>query len=129
MDNKAVPVEDTDIKVEIHSLPAVFMLETRMPDKMVNDLNEYLDELLEDEERRSLAHTLVGQIHRGEQLNMEPDDERLQEYSKFVTHLGAEYINHFIWHSCFQHKNCWKRVYLNLNICIFYRYCFVIHVN
>ena len=57
-----------------------------MPDKMVNDLNEYLDELLEDEERRSLAHTLVGQIHRGEQLNMEPDDERLQEYSKFVTH-------------------------------------------
>ena len=96
MDNKAVPVEDTDIKVEIHALPAVFMLETRMPDKMVNDLNEYLDELLEDEERRSLAHTLVGQIHRGEQLNMEPDDERLQEYSKFVTHLGAEYINHFM---------------------------------
>ena len=47
------------------------MLETRMPDKMVNDLNDYLDELLEDEERRSLAHTLVGQIHRGEQLNME----------------------------------------------------------
>ena len=67
-----------------------------MPDKMVNDLNDYLDELLEDEERRSLAHTLVGQIHRGEQLNMEPDDERLQEYSKFVTSLGAEYINNFM---------------------------------
>ena len=72
------------------------MLETRMPEKMVDDLNDYLDELLEDEDRRSLAHTLVGQIHRGEQLNMEVDDERLQEYSKFVTHLGAEYINHFM---------------------------------
>ena len=96
MDKKATPVEDTDIKVEIHALPAVFMLETRMPDKMVNDLNDYLDELLEDEERRSLAHTLVGQIHRGEQLNMEVDDERLQEYSKFVTSLGAEYINNFM---------------------------------
>jgi len=96
MDKKATPVEDTDIKVEIHALPAVFMLETRMPEKMVDDLNDYLDELLEDEDRRSLAHTLVGQIHRGEQLNMEPDDERLQEYSKFVTHLGAEYINHFM---------------------------------
>ena len=95
-DKEAVPLEESDIKVEIHSLPAVFMLETRMPDKMVNDLNDYLDELLEDEERRSLAHTLVGQIHRGEQLNMEVDDERLQEYSKFVTHLGAEYINHFM---------------------------------
>ena len=96
MGKKATPVEDTDIKVEIHALPSVFMLETRMPEKMVDDLNDYLDELLEDEERRSLAHTLVGQIHRGEQLNMEPDDERLQEYSKFVTHLGAEYINHFM---------------------------------
>ena len=96
MDKKATPVEDTDIKVEIHALPAVFMLETRMPEKMVDDLNDYLDELLEDEDRRSLAHTLVGQIHRGEQLNMEVDDERLQEYSKFVTHLGAEYINHFM---------------------------------
>ena len=96
MDNKAVPVEDTDIKVEIHALPAVFMLETRMPEKMVDDLNDYLDELLEDEDRRSLAHTLVGQIHRGEQLNMEVDDERLQEYSKFVTSLGAEYINNFM---------------------------------
>lgn len=96
MDKKATPVEDTDIKVEIHALPAVFMLETRMPEKMVDDLNDYLDELLEDEDRRSLAHTLVGQIHRGEQLNMEPEDERLQEYSKFVTHLGAEYINNFM---------------------------------
>ena len=96
MDKKATPVEDTDIKVEIHALPAVFMLETRMPEKMVDDLNDYLDELLEDEDRRSLAHTLVGQIHRGEQLNMEVDDERLQEYSKFVTQLGAEYINHFM---------------------------------
>jgi len=96
MDKKATPVEDTDIKVEIHALPAVFMLETKMPEKMVDDLNDYLDELLEDEDRRSLAHTLVGQIHRGEQLNMEVDDERLQEYSKFVTHLGAEYINHFM---------------------------------
>lgn len=95
-DKEAVPLEESDIKVEIHSLPAVFMLETRMPDKMVNDLNDYLDELLEDEERRSLAHTLVGQIHRGEQLNMEPEDERLQEYSKFVTSLGAEYINNFM---------------------------------
>jgi len=96
MDKKATPVEETDIKVEIHALPAVFMLETRMPEKMVDDLNDYLDELLEDEDRRSLAHTLVGQIHRGEQLNMEPEDERLQEYSKFVTHLGAEYINNFM---------------------------------
>ena len=81
------------VHVEMYPLPAAFMMETRMPDKMVKDLNTYLDNLLEDEKRESLAGTLVGQIHRGEQLNMDPNDELLEEYCKFVTGLGAAYIN------------------------------------
>jgi hypothetical protein len=82
-----------DIKVEVHPMPALFMMETRMPDKMVKDLNTYLDNLLEDEKRESMAGTLVGQIHRGEQLNMNPEHELLQDYCQFVTGLGASYIN------------------------------------
>ena len=74
-------------------MPALFMMETRMPDKMVKDLNTYLDNLLEDEKRESMAGTLVGQIHRGEQLNMNPEHELLQDYCQFVTGLGASYIN------------------------------------
>ena len=81
------------VHVEMYPLPAAFMMETRMPDKMVKDLNTYLDNLLEDEKRESLAGTLVGQIHRGEQLNMDPNDELLEEYCKFITGLGAAYIN------------------------------------
>ena len=81
------------IYVEMYPLPSLFLLETRMPDKMVKDLNTYLDNLLEDEKRESLAGTLVGQIHRGEQLNMDPNDELLEEYCKFITGLGATYIN------------------------------------
>jgi hypothetical protein len=39
---------------------------------------------------------LVGQIAHGEQLNMDPEHEKVRQYSKFVTSLGAQYINHFM---------------------------------
>ena len=95
-DKEAVPVESTDIQVNIWTMPAVFVLETRMPDGMVEDLNTYLDDLREQADKESLAGTLVGQIAHGEQLNMDPEHEKVREYSKFVTSLGAEYINHFM---------------------------------
>ena len=78
-----------DIEVEVHSMPALYLMETQMPEKMVKDLNTYLDDLLKQDDRQSLAGTLVGQIHRGEQLNMDPEHELLQEYCQFVTGLGA----------------------------------------
>ena len=82
-----------DIEVEIHQMPALFLLETQMPEKIVKDLNTYLDDLLEKDDRESLAGTLVGQIHRGEQLNMDPEHELLQDYCQLVTSLGASYVN------------------------------------
>ena len=78
-------------------MPAVVYAEnSEIPEKLVDGLNDYLDELLEDEDRESLAKTLVGQIHQGEQLNIPPtDDERVQPYVAFLCDLGATYINHF----------------------------------
>ena len=93
---EAKPVEETDIEVNIWNMPAVFVLETRMPEAMVDDLNEYLDELRESKDKESLAGTLVGQIAQGEQLNMDPEHEKVREYSKFITSLGAQYINDFM---------------------------------
>ena len=93
---KAKPVEETDIEVNIWNLPAVYVLETRMPEAMVDDLNSYLDDLRKQQDKESLAHSLVGQIHHGEQLNMDPEHEKVREYSKFITSLGAQYINHFM---------------------------------
>ena len=93
---KAKPVEETDIEVNIWNMPAVFVLETQMPEAMVTDLNSYLDELRESKDKESLAGTLVGQIAHGEQLNMDPEHEKVRSYSKFVTSLGAQYINHFM---------------------------------
>ena len=40
-----------------HTLPAVFMLETQLPEYIVGDLNTYLDKLMVAEERKSHACT------------------------------------------------------------------------
>jgi hypothetical protein len=83
-------------EVDIYTMPALFMLKAEIPEKLVDGLNDYLDELREDEDRESLAKTLVGQIHQGEQLNIPPtDDERIQPYVAYLCDLGATYINHF----------------------------------
>ena len=47
---------------KMHSLPAVFLMEATLSDEMVNDLNEYLDDLLNQEDRVSHAGTLVQHV-------------------------------------------------------------------
>tara|TARA_R100000234_G_scaffold58967_1_gene35628 strand:- start:9273 stop:9980 length:708 start_codon:yes stop_codon:yes gene_type:complete len=80
---------------QIHTMPAVYVLETQMPQKMIDDVNDYMDEYREDKNKESLAKTLVGQIDKGEQLLLDPNDKRMVEYNHFICQLGAQYINHF----------------------------------
>ena len=82
-------------EVTVHNMPSVYVMETEMPISMVKDLNDYLDEYKEDQDKKSLADSLVGQISQGEQLLMDNEDSRLKEYSEFVCSLGADYINFF----------------------------------
>ena len=82
-------------EVTVHNMASVFVMQTEMPINMVNDINDYLDEYKEDENKKSLADTLVGQIYQGEQLLMDNADPRLKEYTDFVCGLGADYINFF----------------------------------
>ena len=82
-------------EVTVHSMPSVFVMETQMPESMVKDLNEYLDEYVEDENKKSLADTLVGQIAQGEQLLMDNDDSRLHEYNNLISSLAVDYVNFF----------------------------------
>jgi len=82
-------------EVTVHNMPSVYVMETEMPISMVNDLNDYLDEYKEAQDKKSLADTLVGQISQGEQLLMDNADPRLEEYNDFVCNLGADYINYF----------------------------------
>ena len=82
-------------EVTVHNMPSVYVMETEMPISMVNDLNDYLDEYKEAQDKKSLADTLVGQISQGEQLLMDNADPRLEDYNNFVCNLGADYINFF----------------------------------
>jgi len=80
---------------QMHTMPAVYVLETQMPKDMINSVNDYMDEYKHDKNKQSLANTLVGQIDKGEQLLLDHNDKRMVEYNNFICSLGAEYINHF----------------------------------
>ena len=82
-------------EVRMMPLPAVYVMETTMPQSMVDPVNDYIDEYRKKEDRKSLAPTLVGQIHQGEQLLLDHTDERLSEYNQFICNLGADYINYY----------------------------------
>ena len=82
-------------EVTVHNMPSVYVMETQMPESMVEELNDYLDEYVEDKNKKSLADTLVGQIAQGEQLLLDNDDPRVKEYTNFICGLGADYINFF----------------------------------
>ena len=42
-------------EVTVHNMPSVYVMETEMPISMVNDLNDYLDEYKENQNKKSLA--------------------------------------------------------------------------
>ena len=46
----------------IHTMPSVYVLETTMPQSMIDSVNDYMDEYKHDKNKQSLANTLVGQI-------------------------------------------------------------------
>ena len=89
-------IDQEKLNMQVHNLPAVIMLECQLPDEIVSNLNEYLDEYKETAEKKSLAGTLVGQIHQGEQLLMDHKHPLLMDYYRFITSMGANYVNAFM---------------------------------
>jgi hypothetical protein len=87
---------NNEIEYEVFSLPAALMLQHKISDKVVSDINKYLDDLKSDEHRKSAANFLVGQIHQGEQLNMDFTDNLLTPFVNVVENLGMAYLRHFV---------------------------------
>lgn len=86
----------TDIHYNVFSLPAALMIEHNMSDDMVQDLNEHLDKLRKDENKKSAGDNLIGQIHQGEQLSMDYTLPELLQFRQVVENLGVSYIRHFV---------------------------------
>ena len=89
-------IDQEKLNMQVHNLPAVIMLECQLPDEIVSNLNEYLDEYKETAEKKSLAGTLVGQIHQGEQLLMDHQHPLLADYYRFITTMGVMYLESFM---------------------------------
>ena len=88
-------IDVKELKVQVHNLPAAIMMECQLPQKLIDDLNNFLDIYKKDKNRKSLSHTLVGQIHQGEQLLMDHTEEQLKDYYKFITSMGVSYLEAF----------------------------------
>ena len=85
----------SDIEIKMLPLPSLFLMEAEVPQKHVDNLNVYLDNLLEDEDRKSAAGTLVGQIQQGEQLMMDHFDPKLEEFRLYTQHMAVQYVSNF----------------------------------
>ena len=84
-----------------------FLLEIPLPQEHIDTLNTYLDDLLQQEDRKSQADRLVGQIKNGEQLFINHEDARLVAFDRFTLECAQEYIGRFIKMSetqFFEHK-------------------------
>ena len=78
-----------------HTLPAVFMLETQLPENIVGGLNTYLDKLMVAEGRIDHSGTLVGQIGHGQQLTMDHLCEEMKDFNMMIQGLAMDYVKQF----------------------------------
>ncbi|HIO78181.1 TPA: hypothetical protein EYG59_06295, partial [Candidatus Poribacteria bacterium] len=72
-----------------------FIFKTRVGKAIVNPVNQYLDEMLADENAKSHAHKLVGQITRGKQLEISLKEDRITPLINIIQSLGLNYYDYF----------------------------------
>ena len=51
-------MQEQEVKTLV--LPALYIMETTMPESMIDSVNDYMDEYREKKDRKSLKHNLVG---------------------------------------------------------------------
>ncbi len=81
---------DKEIEIKISQITTAMMMEVWMEDRMVNDLNKYLD-AKHNKDGEDFSSHLVGQISHGEQLKIDTEDKLIQPFIKFVAQLSRTY--------------------------------------
>ena len=100
-----MPAVEREPTATLHGFPSVYIMETRLPDDMVQSLNDYLDGLLADQQRRSHAAKLAGQIKHGEQLTMDANHGSILPFSKLLCVLSERYVEQFYQCVGFDYQN------------------------
>lgn len=86
----------SEIHYNVFSLPAALMIEHDLSDDLVQNLNNYLDKERLSQDKKSAGDSLIGQIHQGEQLEMDYELEELKLFRTIVENLGVSYLRHFV---------------------------------
>ena len=82
-----------NIKIELIKVFGPSVLKARIPEKIVNDLNTYVDKLIIDEKRsreQNMGHELVGDVTQ--ELEIEPKVMQEIGWGKFL----ADCVNKWI---------------------------------
>lgn len=87
--------KEEPVLVDVKACPIMdFMIcQTRLPEDFIDKLNNELDNLLLDSERKSHSHTLVGQIKNGEQLQLLRNNKIFQRVFRTAETMGITYID------------------------------------
>ena len=84
-------------KFTIRTHPAVFILETEIPEQTLSEINNCLDEKIINKTGISNEDRLIGQGKTIQQLRLDPTkDTELKGLVDLVLELGVEYIHHYI---------------------------------
>jgi hypothetical protein len=81
--------------ISFDELSFVSIMQTQIPYGIITGMNDYLDDLTQQEFRQSAHKKLVGEIHSGEQLNFDNDDDRVKKLIDFILSMSKVYIKNF----------------------------------
>ena len=86
---------DKEVEIKLSQVSVALLMEVQMEERMVNDLNKYLDAKHKKPEGVDFSDNLVGQISHGEQLKMDDRDPLVLPFTKYVAQLAGTYVHHF----------------------------------
>ena len=84
-----------DVHFDIKQHPALNIGTGKIPEPMVNQLNEYCDELQDNENSKTYDSRLVGEIKKGKQLRVNEDEPRFWPFKKLLKDSANIYVQHF----------------------------------
>ena len=83
------------LEVDVIPLTQSFIFKANVGQAIISSINQYLDEILADENTKSHAHKLVGQITRGKQLEISLEEDRIIPLINIIQSLGQNYYEYF----------------------------------
>ena len=73
-----------DVEFSIFPKPQLLVGKGKVTENIIEDLNNMCDDLLADPETPSYADKLVGEIHKGCQLEVDVADTRFKQFKKLL---------------------------------------------